>query len=286
MLTVHPGDPVPVKIHDERLGEKVPILSNAPNQWIAASGMILRVLVGSGVHGTAIEGQDDEDQMGIAVERPESTLGLRRFDHYEFRTQAAGVCSGPGDLDLMVYSLRRYCGLAAKGNATVLLPLFVPESAIFYQNELGRELRENREMFLSKQVAERFKGYLHGQRLKLLGLRSGGTTSPGRAPLRAETGYDCKLAMHMLRLGYQGNELLRTGKITLPMAGKSGEVCRSVRRGEKPGEQGLQWCLTQAESLERRIDTALTTTKLADAPDYQRLNSWLVSAHLRHWKEN
>lgn len=32
---------------------------------LAEAGMILRVQVGSGVHGTSISGQDDRDEMGI-----------------------------------------------------------------------------------------------------------------------------------------------------------------------------------------------------------------------------
>jgi hypothetical protein len=34
---------------------------------IAERGMILRVQVGSGVHGTALTGQDDRDEMGICL---------------------------------------------------------------------------------------------------------------------------------------------------------------------------------------------------------------------------
>src|SRR6478736_904721 len=65
---------------------------------IAEQATILRVLVGSGVHGTAVEGQDDRDEMGICVEPPEYVVGLRSFEQYIFRTQAEGVRSGPGDL--------------------------------------------------------------------------------------------------------------------------------------------------------------------------------------------
>jgi hypothetical protein len=42
---------------------------------IAARGMILRVQVGSGVHGTSISGQDDRDEMGRAVSAAEIRLG-------------------------------------------------------------------------------------------------------------------------------------------------------------------------------------------------------------------
>ena len=36
------------------------------------------------------------------------------------RTQPEGVRSGPGDLDLIVYSLRKWMRLALTGNPTVL----------------------------------------------------------------------------------------------------------------------------------------------------------------------
>ncbi len=40
------------------------------NRDVAMSGEILRTVVGSGVHGIAIEGTDDHDEMGVFVEPP------------------------------------------------------------------------------------------------------------------------------------------------------------------------------------------------------------------------
>ena len=45
---------------------------------IAERGTILRVQVGSGVHGTSIAGQDDRDEMGVCLEPPEFVTGLAR----------------------------------------------------------------------------------------------------------------------------------------------------------------------------------------------------------------
>jgi hypothetical protein len=45
---------------------------------IAEHGMLLRVQVGSGVHGTAVGGQDDRDEMGLCLEPPEYVTGLAR----------------------------------------------------------------------------------------------------------------------------------------------------------------------------------------------------------------
>lgn len=92
---------------------------------IAERGTIIRAPVGSTLHGLHNPGTDDRDQMAVCVEPPEYLLGLREFEHYVFRTQPDGVQSGPGDLDLTVYGLRKYCRLALKGSPTTPLLLFV-----------------------------------------------------------------------------------------------------------------------------------------------------------------
>src|ERR671910_1604536 len=114
-------------------------------------GTILRATVGSTVHGLHHGGQDDRDEMAVFVEPPEYLLGLARarnilsglygFEHFIERTQPEGVRSGPGDLDLVAYSLRKYVRLALKGHPTILLLLFVPEELLMVKTELGEELR-------------------------------------------------------------------------------------------------------------------------------------------------
>src|SRR5205823_13381352 len=104
---------------------------------IVEQGTILRATVGSTVHGLHHGGQDDRDEMAVFVEPPEYLLGLARargirggmygFEHVVARTQPEGVRSGPGDLDLVAYSLRKYIRLALKGHPTILLLLFVPD---------------------------------------------------------------------------------------------------------------------------------------------------------------
>ena len=45
---------------------------------IAEAGMILRVQVGSGMHGTSVSGQDDRDEMGLCLEPARYVTGLAR----------------------------------------------------------------------------------------------------------------------------------------------------------------------------------------------------------------
>jgi hypothetical protein len=122
---------------------------------IAENGMILRVQVGSGVHGTSIAGQDDRDEMGLCLEPPQFVTGLGRvpdgvggvansvrFEQYERHTawdRPGGIAnrSGAGDLDVIIYSARKWARLALAGNPTVLLVLFVPDEEVVFRNEAG-----------------------------------------------------------------------------------------------------------------------------------------------------
>jgi hypothetical protein len=264
---------------DYRLGPMVPVDDDNETQRLARRGMILRVLVGSSVHGTAIEGTDDRDEMGVCIEPPTHVIGLSQFKHYSFRTQPEGVCSGPGDLDLVVYGLRRYVGLAAQGNPTVLLPLFVPEWAVEYENDFGKRLRSYASLFVSKAAGERFSGYLHSQRQGLLGLRSGGSRNQGRADIREQYGFDTKFAGHMVRLGVQGVEFLTTGKITLPMPEPWLTWIRDLRVGKHTKEEALE----AAEDLEHQIEAILDTSELPERPDRDRVNGLLVRMYTDAW---
>ena len=213
---------------------------------IAETGMILRVQVGSGVHGTSITGQDDRDEMGLCLEPPEFVTGLARvpdgiggqaprvgFEQYERHTawdRPGGLAnrSGAGDLDVIIYSARKWARLALAGNPTVLLVLFVPDDEVVFRDQAGAELTANAGRFVSRLAADRYLGYLKGQKAAMTGQPGAHTNRP---ELVAVHGYDTKYAMHALRLGLQGAELLSTGRITLPIPEPHRAYLRSVRRG-------------------------------------------------------
>jgi hypothetical protein len=238
---------------------------------------ILRCQVGSGVHGTAIAGQDDRDEMGICVEPPEYVIGLRRFEQYIFRTQPEGRRSGPGDLDLVVYSLRKWLRLALAGNPTVLLPLFVPESEIVRISDLGVRLRARPELVVSRLAGRRFLGYLRAQRDRLLGVRGG--THTNRPELVAIHGFDTKYAMHMVRLGVQGVELMETGRITLPVPEPWLSWLRDLRHGRHSKDDAL----AAAAEMEARLEKLADRAALPAEPDHAAADAFLVEAHRTTW---
>src|SRR5262249_62432180 len=67
-----------------------------------------------------------------------------------------------GDLDLTIYSLRKWTRLALKGNPTIMLLLFTPQEQLMYCDELGAELRALTSSMVSRRVQGPFLGYLQG----------------------------------------------------------------------------------------------------------------------------
>jgi len=232
------------------------------------------------VHGTNIEGQDDRDETGICLEPPEYVIGLKSFDQYIYRTQPDGKRSGPGDLDLIVYGARKWMGLALQGNPTVLLPLFVPDTEIVQVNGTGRDLRARRDMILSRQAGHRFAGYLHAQRLRLLGLKGG--MDVNRTELIEAYGFDTKFAGHMVRLGVQGVELLETGNMTLPMAEPWRTWIRELRTGHHTKEEALD----VATEFEAKLEKLIHSSHLPEHPDRAAADRWLVQAHQNFWLQS
>ncbi|MFC4950556.1 DNA polymerase beta superfamily protein [Pseudonocardia sp. GCM10023141] len=252
------------------------------NGEIARAGEILRTVVGSGVHGIAIPGTDDHDEMGVFIEPPDGVLGMApAVPHYIWRTQPEGARSGPGDVDLVLYSLRKYLRLATKGNPTALLPLFAPADSVIVMTPLGEELRTLAPAMLSRHAARRFLGFMGGQRDRLLGIGRR-SAMPNRPELVARYGYDVKYASHALRLAHQGLEVVRDGRLTLPMPDVEREEVLGVKRGDVPVlADVLARIAVVAAEIEERIDTG--RTPLPAEPDLAAVTEWAVSAHRRHW---
>ena len=243
---------------------------------VAERGLILKTTVGSEVHGLSNPGTDDDDQLGVTVEPPEYLLGFRRFEHFVYRTQPDGHPSGPGDLDLTVYGLRKYCGLALKGSPTVLLPLFIDGgNFLLERTPLGAELQALAPAFVSRSTGQAFLGYLGAQRRGLVGERHATRTRE-----RSKThGYDTKYAMHALRIGIQGIELLTTGRISLPVAEPSRALLRSVRAGEPE----LDEVLAHIDRVTAELEATCALAEVGDEPDIASVDAFVARAYRTTW---
>jgi len=238
---------------------------------VAVENEILRGIVGSTSHGTAIDGQDDRDEMGVFVEPPEYVCGLRPCEHYIYRDQPEGVRSQPGDLDLVMYSLRKFCRLAAQGNPSVILLLWLPMHIA--KTAIGEQLIDMRQAFISKESGKRFLGYLVAQKMKLRGER---THTVNRPELVAKYGYDTKFAMHALRLGFEGIELMTHRRLTLPVDEPNLTTLRAVRSGQVDLEEALRLIEDAQARLTALVEACSWTT------DFEKINQFMVRAHADH----
>jgi len=250
---------------------------------MAERNTILRVPAGSTLHGLHIPGTDDQDEVGVCIEDIQSAIGFSEFEQFIYRTAAEreGKHDAPsqaGDLDLTIFSLRKFLRLAMQGNPQILQCLFVPQSLCLQRDSRGAQLQEMAPLIVSRQAGARYLGYLEAQRQRLLGER--GQKKTNRPELEAKHGFDTKYAMHILRLGFQGVELMSTGRLTLPMNEEDRKFTYAVRCGEIP----LQDALTKAGELERQIKDLLHDAPIPAQPAREEIEAWMVSMYLENWK--
>lgn len=254
-------------------------LSTDPKDW-AEKKTILRCEVGSGVHGLALPGRDDRDEMGICIEPIQNAYGFRQFEQYIYRSaaereQKQDAPSQPGDLDLVIYSLRKWMRLALDGNPTVLTLLFAKP---LQQNALGTRLQEMAPLFASRRAGKRFLGYMQAQRQRLLGER--GQKNVNRRELEEKYGYDTKYASHIIRLGYQGVEYLETGRLSLPLTGLALSDSLAIKQGQW-AENDVH---TLAGDLEGQLKRLLDTSPLPEQPEEKKIEKWMLDVYLESWK--
>jgi predicted nucleotidyltransferase len=188
---------------------------------------------GSELHGAKVLGTDDLDIYGVYIEPPEITLGLRSMPHYVWSTAGDERRNGPDDVDVTLYSLRKWAGLACKGNPTALHFLFAKSEV---QSPIWDKIIANRNVLLSHACVKQFLGFADDQLKRITGAKGRGKKGT-RPETEIKYGYDVKAAMHTLRLLYECKELVSTGNLTFPRPER--EFLIQVRTGGLSQEQVL-----------------------------------------------
>jgi len=232
---------------------------------------------GSELHGAKVMGTDDLDIYGVYLEPPELVLGLDRFEFFVWSTAGSERRNGPDDIDICLYSLRKWAGLAAKGNPTALHFLFASNYAP--RPNLWEYILSDKQVFLSRKAASQFRGFADAQIRRLQGI---GTGKKGqRHELIGEHGYDIKAAMHVIRLLNEGIELMRSGVITLPRPEK--DLLVTIRTG-KYGS--LEQILDLASRLFAQLEQAESQSILPEKVEKLKISELISEAYLRHWRDD
>jgi hypothetical protein len=227
---------------------------------------ILLVELGSTAHGTGIPGGEDHDEIGVVVETPADLVCLdsHGFRTVMQRTQPEGEPSGPGDVDRTLHALRQFLRLCAVGNPSILMTFWAP---IEFVTPEGHELRALSDAFVGRHVIPRYRGYMQNQGRRALGLLGDADASP------------TKHAMHAARLGFQGVELLTTGRLQLPIQGEPADWLRAVRRGDVAFDDWWARCL----DLDAQLAALAEDESIPLLADRARIDAWSIDVHRRFW---
>lgn len=245
------------------------------NLELIAARTILKAVVGS--HSLGLNtAESDIDEMGICIEPIEASMGLSApFEQY-VRTGPDATRVGP---DLQIYGLRKYMRLALSGNPTILALLFIPTDALISFDARGSQLRDLTPKIISRKAGKAFLGYLQAQKQRFLGERGNGGHGAPRSKYVNKYGYDSKYAMHMLRLGLQGVELLNTGRINYPMVVEDRTYLMTVRNGQ----QEYNDILTKCGELEQELKQLLDSSPIQAEPQTAEVEEWMLRMYERAW---
>jgi predicted nucleotidyltransferase len=229
---------------------------------------------GSELHGAKLGGTDDMDLYGIFIEPPERALGLEPLEHFVWSTAANDRRNTADDIDLTLYSLRKWARLAIKGNPTALHFLFAANALA---HPTWTKIVTRRDAFLARSCAPQFVNFADAQLKRMTGERGRGKKGQ-RPEIEQVFGYDTKAAMHTLRLLHECRELMQHATITLPRP-----ECDFLVR-VRAGEFSLERILDFAKKLFVDCDEAEKASSLPLVIDRERISKLIADTHLEHWR--
>ena len=230
---------------------------------------------GSELHGAKVGKTDDTDLYGAYIEDPQCALGLDPREHFVWSTAGDERRNGPDDVDVTLYSLRKWAGMAAKGNATALHFLFADPKEV--DPKAWKKIQAQREVFLSRSSAKQFLGFADDQFKRLTGEKGSGKKGQ-RLEYIGKYGYDTKAAMHGLRLLYECLELMAHRRITLPRPEK--DLLVEVRSGAWT----LERVLAHAKKLSEEVEEAITRSALPEKVDRRAISELVAQVYLEFWR--
>jgi len=227
---------------------------------------------GSQLHGAKVEGADDTDWYGVYIEPATKMIGLDRNEFFVFTTGGKEGGNGPKDVDVCLYTLRKWAGMAAKGNPSALHFIFAKPA---FSTPWWDQVLQRKDIFASKKHLTPFLRFADDQMERLCGRK--GQKNVHRAALAEAHGYDTKYAMHAIRLYLEAKEYVQTGKITLPSPNV--DLLIAIRSGKYK----LSEIETMGKELQANATAAQATSLLPDGVDYDVVSELITRIYLGYW---
>lgn len=174
---------------------------------------------------------------------------------------------GQKEYDIQIFNIVKFFQLAMDNNPNIVDSLFTPDRCILHSNNIGKMVREQREIFLHKGSWHKFKGYAYSQ-LSKIGLKAN-ASNPKRQASIVQFGYDVKFAYHVVRLLDECEQIMATGTLNLE---QNREQLKSIRRGEWTLEEINAYFATKEVELQELY----LTSNLQHSPDEGKIKALLM----------
>jgi hypothetical protein len=226
---------------------------------------ILLSPTGSYAYGTNTE-TSDHDYKGICIPPVDYYLGLEAFNEYN-NSGGKNFKNTKDDVDVNIIHINKFVKDAMHGVPNNIEILFVRPEDYVKVTPLGQLLVDNRHLFLSKIIKNRFGGYANSQIQKLKIKNSNGT---GRQDLIEAFGYDTKFFGHAIRLLTSAIEILLTGDYSTYRTNR--ELLLDCRNGKYTEEQAFD----MIDYYDNELRNAYEVSELPATVDYHKINNLLI----------
>lgn len=225
--------------------------------------IILLALGGSYAYGTNIE-TSDIDIRGCALNRKSDLIGLSNFEQViDSKT------------DTTIYGFNKLIRLLMNCNPNIIEMLGCKPEHYLYITEIGKQLLDNRRMFLSQKAADTFGGYaLHQLRKLQNALKSNYSTCP------KDSARINKHAMHLIRLYLMCFDILEREEICTYRENDR-DFLLSIRNGAFRNEDNTFKAefFELVSEYEKRLKYARENTSLPAKPDIDRIEEYMMSVN-------
>jgi predicted nucleotidyltransferase len=174
--------------------------------------------------------------------------------------------------DLQIFNIVKFFELCRQNNPNMIDTLFTPENCVIHCTQIGRMVRDNRKLFLSKEAWKKFRGYAHAQLKKMNDKEPVGK----RKEIIERYSFDVKFAYHIIRLLDEAEQILLEGDLNLQRAR---EPMKAIRRGDWTAEEVRNWAMEKEKALE----VAYVNCKLPEKPPVEPLRQLLINCLEAHY---
>jgi predicted nucleotidyltransferase len=183
--------------------------------------------------GSFVSGTNDEtsdfDFRAIVLLEDDYYIGLKKFEHQKLISGEGNINNSNEDMDLEVFELLYFVRRLIEGDIIPFEMIYLPRSLSLLSSRLLQPILDHRELFLSKQIAAKYWGFIH-KCLRRMDIPAKDFKKQISVQRVNAFGYETKEAMNAIKVLRLTNELLETGETSLMRKDKA--ELMQIKRGE------------------------------------------------------